>query len=293
MEKKLLPAGSQLESSSLQIENYNGNFKKFLVEFGKLNRDLSIISKERESELTQAELAKKEQMEIDFCSQLKTFEMLEKMNQVIVSGYQEKFKTVGNISANLYDTVDYFESSKSVVKIVKDGNKVVGVFLGKIIETKLNFETVELAGFLLPDYQQKGIGTKILKKIIVEFSKARYFVATTPNPAFIKSVDNLLTRIVPEVDHNERLFVASSDGLEVVPQDPKFTLKDLSLQKLELTHKLTENENWHEEIGETLLSNAVVPGFFQDFYSTKNSQIPGLKQNDAMICVWRNKGNSI
>ena len=69
-------------------------------------------------------------MESDFCSQLKTFEMLEKMNQVIVSGYQEEFKTTGNISANLYDTVDYFESSKSVIKIVKDGNKVVGVFFG-------------------------------------------------------------------------------------------------------------------------------------------------------------------
>ena len=166
-------------------------------------------------------------------------------------------------------------------------------FLGKIVETELNFEIVELAGFLLHDYQQKGIGTKILKKIITEFSKARYFVATTPNPAFIKSVDNLLTRIVPEVDHSERLFVASSNGLEVVPQDLKFTLKDLSPQKLELTHKLTENENWHKEIGQTMLSNGIVPGFFQDFYSTENSQIPGLKQNDAMICIWRNKENLI
>lgn len=146
------------------------------------------------------------------------------------------------------------------------------------METKI----VELTAFLSPEFQNKGLGTKMLKQIINQFPEARYFVATTPNPNFVKSIDNLLTRVTPEINPNNRVFISNLNSLEVLPKESEISLGDLSNQKLELINKLHEVLPYDE-----LLKNGTVPEFFQDFYPTEPSKIPGLNQNDSIMCIWR------
>lgn len=267
-----LPAQKMEFSSELTAENYDGNFfKKFLRTFGILNKKLSKLAKENQENPTDKNASELKILEIEFGQQLKTYQMLEGVNQVIISAYQESFQTSGNISANLFDTVDYFESPKSIVKIIKKDEQVIGYFLAKTVETKLKTEVVELAGFLLSKFQKMGIGTKTLRELIKSFPNYRYFVATTSNLSFIKVVDNLLTRISPEVDQNNRIFIQSELGLEVTPKDLELKLEELSAEKLELIKKL----DWVSKPEEIISPQATIREFFGDFYTSEKTLVKG------------------
>lgn len=126
---KNLPNASspKLELSGFQVETFDGNsFKKFL----QLNKDFDKISKKSEAELSEEEKNQKLSLEKELIKEFEIYEVLDGINNIIVSVYQESFRTIGNISANLFDIVDYLESEKSVVKILKVSGKVVGFFFG-------------------------------------------------------------------------------------------------------------------------------------------------------------------